>query len=35
MFRSFKDYLEIGMLIALNTLMWLGVVYIIKSIILW
>jgi len=35
MFRPFKDYLELGILIALNTLMWLGIVYIIKSIILW
>jgi len=35
MFRPFKDYLELGILIAVNTLMWLGIIYIVKSIILW
>jgi len=35
MFRPFRDYLELGILIALNTLMWLGIVHLIKSIILW
>lgn len=35
MFRPFKDYLELGMLITLNVAMWLGIVYLIKSIIVW
>mgnify|MGYP003678003031 FL=1 len=35
MFRPFRDYLELGILIALNTLMWLGIIYLIKSIVLW
>jgi len=34
MFRPFKDYLELGLLIALNIAMWLGIIYLIKSIIL-
>lgn len=35
MFRPFRDYLELGMLIALNTLMWLAIIYGIKHIIMW
>ena len=35
MFRPFKDYLELCVLIATNVLMWLGIVYLIKHIIMW
>ena len=35
MFRPFRDYLELGILIAVNTLMWLGIIYGIKHIIMW
>ena len=35
MFRPIKDYLELGILISINIGMWLGIVYLIKSIIIW
>ena len=35
MYRPIKDYLELCLLIALNALMWLAIIYAIKSIITW
>jgi len=35
MFRPVKDYLELAILISINILMWLGIIYGVKSIIVW
>jgi len=35
MFRPIKDYLELGILISINISMWLGIIYLVKSIIIW
>ena len=33
--KPFKDYLELCLLIATNVLMWVGIIYLIKHIIMW
>lgn len=35
MFRPLRDYLEMCILIAITIFMWVGIVYLIKSIIMW
>jgi hypothetical protein len=35
MLRPIKEYLELAILISINIGMWVGIVYLIKSIIVW